>query len=128
MGEMSMLLRVAAVYSLAWALLLTHPAWVPFAAGVPTPEMRSMAHGLAIANLAFAYLCNRAANDPAAERGIVYAAMLLFGLRGIVGTYEVLYVLDMPAIVPRLFDMVFSLALFVGMLNVLPGPNRGSRG
>ena len=122
-----MLLRVGAVYSLAWALLLAHPAWVPFATGVPPPEMRSMAHGLAIANLAFAYLCNRAAQDPAGERGIVYAAMLLFGLRGIVGTYEVLYVLDMPALVPRLFDMVFSLALFVGMLNVLPGPTRGGR-
>jgi hypothetical protein len=122
---MTTLLRIAAVYSLAWAIGLAHPAWLPFAAGIPTPEMRSLAHGLAIANLAIAYLCNRAAGDPTSERGILYGAMLLFGLRGLVGTYEVLYLLDGPPAVARLFDIVFSLALFVGMLNALPVPPRG---
>ena len=121
---MTTLLRIAAIYSLAWAIGLAHPSWIPFAAGLPTPEMRSLSHGLAIANLAFAYLCYRAAGDPTGERGILYGAMLLFGLRGVIGTIEVLYLLDGPAAVPRLFDMVFSLALFVGMLNALPLPPR----
>lgn len=122
---MTALLRIAAVYSLAWAIGLAHPAWLPFAVGAPTPEMRSLAHGLAIANLVLAYLCHRAAGDPAGERGIIYGTMLLFGLRGLVGTYEVLYLLDGLPAVPRLIDMVFSLALFVGMLNALPAPPRG---
>lgn len=121
---MTTLLRIAAVYSLAWAIALAHPAWLAFGAGMPTAEIRSLAHGLAIANLAFAYLCKRAASDPAGERGIFYGALLLFGLRGVVGTYEVLYLLDGPPAVVRLFDMVFSLALFVGMLNALPVPPR----
>jgi hypothetical protein len=122
---MTALLRIAAVYSLAWAIGLVHPAWLPFAVGAPSPEIRSLAHGLAIANLALAYLCYRAAGDPGGERGIVYGAMLIFALRGLVGTYEVLYLLDGPPAVPRLIDMVISLALFVGMLNALPAPPRG---
>ena len=80
-----------------------------------------MANGLAVANLAFAYLLNRAARDPARHRGILYAALILFGLRGLLGTYEVLYTLDGTAAMVRLVDMVLSLALFVGMLNALPG-------
>jgi len=119
---MTALLRLAAIYSLGWAIALAHPAWLPYTVGVPSPEMRALAHGLAIANLVLAYLCYRAAGDPGGERGIVYGAMLLFGLRGLIGTYEVLYLLDGPAAVLRLIDMVLSLALFVGMLNALPAP------
>jgi len=115
------LLRTAAVYSLAWALALAFPGWFPTGDVALSPELRSCASGLAIANLAFAYLFYRASIDPRAQRGIVYAALLLFGLRGAVGTYEVLYLLDGPAAVPRLIDMVLSLALFVGVLNSLPG-------
>ena len=118
---MKILLRIAALYSLAWAVCLACPACLGFDIGVPTPEMRSLANGLAIANLALAYLFNRAASDPPGQRGILYGALLVFGLRGLVGTYEVLYLLDGPAALPRLIDMVLSLALFVGMLNALPG-------
>ena len=118
---MQILLRIAAAYSLAWSIGLAVPAWWPADFGVPTPEMRSMAIGLAIANLALAYLFNRAASDPTRQRGTLYAALLVFGLRGLLGTYEVLYTLDGPAAVVRLADMVLSLALFVGMLNALPG-------
>ena len=35
---MTTLLRIAALYSLAWAIGLAHPAWLPFAAGLPTPR------------------------------------------------------------------------------------------
>lgn len=119
------LLRIAAFYSLAWAVYLAFPAWMPFDVGAPTAEMRSMANGLAIANLALAYLFNRASADPGAHRGILYAALLIFGLRGLVGTYEVLYMLDGTAAVMRLTDFVLSLALFIGMLNALPSTLQG---
>jgi hypothetical protein len=119
------LLRIAAVYSLAWAVVLAVPVWMPFKVGAPTPDMRSLANGLVIANLALAYLFNRAAGDPRTHRGILYAALLIFGLRGIVGTYEVLYMLDGTAAVLRLTDFVLSLALFIGMLNALPGTLQG---
>jgi len=113
------LLRIAAAYSLAWAIGLAFPSYLPFG-GELTPPLRSMAHGLAIANLGLAYIFNRAAADPANQRGVVYTALLVFGLRGVVGAYEVLYTLDGPGALPRLVDMVLSLAFFVGALNALP--------
>lgn len=116
---MTILLRVAAFYSLAWAVALVFPGRLVGEGPVPV-EIRSLASGLAIANLALAYLFLRGARDPAVHRAIVYAGLLLFGLRGGVGTYEVLYLLDGPPALLRLIDMVLSLALFVGMLNSLP--------
>jgi hypothetical protein len=120
-STVNILLRVAAFYSLAWSVLLAFPSWLPFDLSMPNVEMRSMASGLAVANLGFAYLFNRAAADPPQHRGILYTALLVFGLRGVLGTYEVLYLLDGTAAVLRLTDMVLSLALFVGLLNALPG-------
>ena len=118
---MEILLRIAAAYSLAWAIGLAFPSWLPGGFAALSPEMRSMANGLASANLALAYLFNRAASDPPGHRGIMYAALIVFGLRGGLGTYEVLYMLDGPAAIIRLTDFVLCLALFVGMLNSLPG-------
>ncbi len=110
---------------MAWALALTFPRFLLGAGEGLTPDLRSCISGLAIANLTFAYLFFRASLDPHAHRGIIYGALLLFGLRGAIGTYEVLYLLDGPSAVPRLIDMVLSLALFVGLLNSLPGAVRG---
>ena len=62
---------------------------------------------------------------PSAHRAILYAGLLLFGLRGVTGTYEVLYVLEGTPAVMRLIDFVLSLALFTGMLNMLPGTLQG---
>jgi hypothetical protein len=121
------LLRIAAIYSLAWAIALAFPAVLPFALPVPTPELRALANGLAIANLAFAFVFNRAAADPPAHRGIIYSALILFGLRGVVGTYEVLYLLEGPGAVPQLIDMVLSVALFAALLNTLPGTLQSGR-
>lgn len=122
---MNTLLRIAAVYSLGWAIALTFPSAL-LAAGAPlSPELRSFASGMAIANLTFAFLFYRAAMDPYGQRVILYAALLLFGLRGVIGTYEVLYLLDGSPAMARLIDFVLSLALFVGMLNSLPGVIQG---
>jgi len=115
----STLLRVAAFYCLLWGIALACPGLLP--AGVPAAEVRSLELALMGANLAFAYLFWNASAAPAAARPILYAALGMFGLRAAIGTYEVLYLLDGVAAVIRLIDMVFSLALFVGILNSLPG-------
>jgi len=122
----NILLRVAAVYSLAWAVALAFPRSLSFGAGPPTPDISSLEHGLAIANLGLAYLFYRASAQPAAHRAVLYAALIIFGLRGTVGTYEVLYVLDGTPAMIRLIDFVLSLALFVGILNSLPKTLQGS--
>ncbi|MDX2166409.1 MAG: hypothetical protein SF182_05075 [Deltaproteobacteria bacterium] len=115
---MSTLLRIAAFYSLAWAILLACPGMLPPALD---PAGRSLELAVMGANLAFALLFWTAARAPERARPTLYAALLVFGLRAALGTYEVLYTLEGPAAVWRLTDMVLSLALFVGVLNSLPG-------
>jgi hypothetical protein len=116
----SLLLRIAAIYSLAWAVGLAWPALLP---GGPAaePAARAAGYALAIANLAYAVLFWAASAAPNTYRLIVYVALLVFGLRGAIGTYQVLYVLDGGPAVLQLVDMVLSVAAFVGMLNLLPG-------
>jgi heme A synthase len=116
----SLLLRIAAIYSFAWAIGLACPDWVPGLAAADAAQ-RAAGYALAVANLAYAVLFWTAAGAPAAHRLILYVALLVFGLRGAIGTYQVLYALDgMPAVL-QLVDMVLSVAAFVGMLNLLPG-------
>jgi hypothetical protein len=116
---LSVLLRIASALSLIWAAgLYLLPASAIGAGEVPAGA--ALANALAAANLGFAYLFWRAAANPAAERGAIYTALLLFGLRAANGTYEVLYLLEGRAAVASLVDMVLSIALFVGVLNALP--------
>jgi hypothetical protein len=117
----SIILRIAAIYSLAWAVVLVMPSWLPFDPGSGTPAGHALACALAIANLGYALLFWRAAANPRGERGIVYAARRVGGLRAAAGTYEVLYQLDGPQAVVLMVDMVICLAGFVGLLNALPG-------
>lgn len=119
-GQLKALLRVAAGLSLAWAFVLFSDP--PQLAGDATAlGALSLARGLAIAHLGFALLFWRAARDPRRERTIIYAALLVLALRAANGVYEVLYVLQGRAAVASLTDMVTSIALFVGVLNALPG-------
>ena len=116
---MSLLLRIAAIYSLAWAVGLAWPSLLP--GGVTAdPAARAAGYALGIANLAYAVLFWTASGAPKTHRLIVYVALLVFGLRGAIGTYQVLYVLDGGPAVLQLIDMVLSVAAFVGMLNLLP--------
>ena len=118
---MSLLLRVSAVFSALWAF-----AWPVFLAaehdaGVVLPSLAvSLAGGLAIAHLGFAYLFWRASHDPAQHRGSIFTALLVLGLRAAKGIYEVLYLLDGDSAVLGLIEMAASLALFIGILNALP--------
>ena len=124
---MSVLLRIAAIYSFAWAIGLAHPDWLPGGAAAD-PAQRAAGYALAIANLGYAVLFWIAARAPGAHRPILYVALLVFGLRGAIGTYQVLYALDGGAAVLQLIDMVLSVAAFVGMLNLLPGVLGAGRG
>lgn len=117
---MSLLLRIAAIYSLAWAIGLACPGWLPGGATADAAQ-RAAGYALGVANLAYAVLFWTAARAPAAHRLILYVALLVFGLRGAIGTYQVLYALDGAPAVLQLIDMVLSVAAFVGMLNLLPG-------
>ncbi len=119
---MSVLLRISAVASLGWALWLF--GLDPSGAIPLASQTVALARGLAIANLGLAYLFWHAARDPGRERAVVYTALLVFGLRGANGTYQVLYLLDGPAAVAGLVDMVTSIAMFVGLLNSLPATLR----
>ena len=117
---MSVILRIAAVYSLGWAVALCCPALLPGGAAADGPQ-RAVSLALAVANAAYAALFWTAARAPATHRAILYVALLVFGLRGAIGTYVVLYSLDGTPAVLQLIDMVLSVAAFVGMLNALPG-------
>lgn len=117
---MSILLRIAAIYSLAWAIALSVPASLP-GGGAAGADAHAVALALAVANLAYAVLFWTAAGAPAAHRIILYTALAVFGLRAAIGTYLVLYSLDgLPAVL-QLIDMVLSVAAFVGIVNLLPG-------
>jgi len=116
----SLLLRIAAVYSFAWALALACPTVLPGGAAA-SADAQAVALALAVANLAYAILFWAAAGAPAAHRAILYAAMVVFGLRAAIGTYQVLYSLEGVPAVLQLIDMVLCVAAFVGVVNLLPG-------
>lgn len=123
---MSTLLRIAATVSLGWAVVLLGAR--PLSPGVwaNDPASASVSNGLAILHAAWAFMLWRAAADPSHDRTVVYGALLVLGLRSAKGTYEVLYVLEGTVAVVALIDLVTSLALFVGILNALPGALRRS--
>jgi len=122
---MSLFLRIAAGFTLLRVIILClgQSMILGTLAGKPVPV--ALANGLALANLGLAFLFWRAAADPARERTGIYTALLVSALRGVTGTYEVLYQLDGYGAVVSLIDMVASVALFIGILNALPGTLNG---
>ena len=121
---MNILLRIAADLLAGLGNRTGVPQWLPVGHGRPTP--RASRRGMRSASpISASPSCSTAPRAPAAHRPILYVALLVFGLRGAIGTYEVLYRLDGTAAVLQLIDMVLSVALFVGMLNLLPGHAAG---
>ena len=114
---MPILLRLAALLSGSWAVVLVWPAAAP--PDLHAPTARAVAHMAAIGHLGLVLLFLRAAANPSAERSAIYVALLVFGLRAASGTYQVLYCLDGVAALASLIDMALSLALFVGITNTL---------
>ncbi len=117
---MSVLLRLTALLALAWAVSLLVLKGQVIAPGELSPLVRALANGLGTANLAFAYLFWHAARDPAANRGAVYTALILLGLKLANDVYELLALLPPGEAVISLGDLVLSLALLVGILEALP--------
>jgi len=116
----SVLLRLTALVSLTWtAILLVRKELVIDAAAL-APMVRALANALGIANLVLAFLFWHAARDPVANRGTVYGAIALLGLKVGGDLYDLLVLLPPSQAVFSLADLVVSLALLVGMLEALP--------
>jgi hypothetical protein len=122
---MSTLLRLAALLSAFWAVALVWPALAP--QDLHQGTARAVAQMAAIGHLGLVLLLLRAAADPRRERSAIYVALLVFGLRAAVGTYQVLYCLEGTAALASLIDMALSLALFVGITNNLAETLRARR-
>jgi heme A synthase len=117
-------LRIASVLALLRSVGLYFFKATVLGSLAGSPLCIALANGLAVANLGLAFLFWRAGANPAAERSGMYTALLVTGLRGVSGTYEVLYLLEGNAAAVSLIDMVACIALFVGILNALPGTLR----
>jgi hypothetical protein len=119
-APVSLLLRIAAVFSLAWAVaLFAFQRELSGAAALP-PLGRAFANGLGIAHFVYAYVFWYAASAPAANRGVIYAAIMLMSLRTANDLYQLLVLLPPEQALISLFDLVVSVALLVGILESLP--------
>lgn len=117
-NPLPLLLRLTALVSVVWAAGLIW--WADTAAGGLRGAEQSVANGLALTHLVLAFVFWRAARDPMRERTGVYAAIAFLGLRLAKATWEVLWVLEGPAAVVALLELIASTALFVGVINALP--------
>jgi hypothetical protein len=116
----SVLLRIAAAFSLAWGVaLLAFKNDLLDAAALP-PLGRAFANGLGIAHVVYAYVFWYAARAPAAHRGVIYGAIMLMALRTANDLYQLLVLLPPEQALISLFDLVVSVALLVGILESLP--------
>ena len=117
---MSLFLRITAVVSLLWALLLIPGQSIYLVGERATPLHAALGNGLGIASVVFAFMFWRAAADPPRERTTVYGAMLLLAFKIANDLYELLSLLKGPEAFPSMLDLIASLALLVGMLQALP--------
>jgi len=116
----SALLRVTAVVSLAWAVLLLGLKDYVLAAEQLSPLVRALANGLGTANLVFTYMFWYAAREPAANRGAVYGAIMLLALKTANDLYQLLVLLPANQALVSLGDLVLSVGLLVAILEALP--------
>lgn len=117
---MSLLLRLTALLVLAWAIVILSLQGYIIAAEQLSPQVRAVANGLIVANLALAYVFWHGARDPVANRAAVYGAMILLALKLVNDLYELLVLLPARWAAISLADLVISLAFLVGILEALP--------
>ncbi len=125
---MGALLRIAAIASIAWAAVLLAFKRELFAGAFMPPLARALANGLAVTQLVLAYLFWAAAAAPDANRGVIYAAIMLMALRTGNDLYQLLVLLPPEQALISLADLVVSVGLLVGILEALPtvlGPRGG---
>jgi len=116
----SLLLRIAALISLAWAVLLLACKDATMPADVLSPLTRALGNGLGVSSLVFAYLFWHGARDPNRNRGAVYCAIMLMALKIANDLYELLVLLSGAQALASLGDLVVSVGLLVGILEALP--------
>jgi hypothetical protein len=116
----SVLLRLTALLMLTWAVVLLALQGYIIAPEQLSPQVRAVANGMAVANLALAYVFWHGAYDPAANRAAVYGAMILLVLKLVNDLYELLVLLPAGGAAISLADLVISLAFLVGILEALP--------
>ena len=119
-GAVSLLLRITAVISSLWAVLLLAGQRFYLVGERATPLHHALANGLGIASIVFAFMFWRAAADPPRERTAVYGAIMLLALKVANDLYELLSLLRGPEAFPSVLDLIASLALLVGVLQSLP--------
>jgi hypothetical protein len=116
----SLLLRLTALLSASWTVLLLGRKELVIGAALLSPMVCALANALGIANLVLAAVFWGAARDPAANRRTVYAAIAWLALKVASDLYDLLVLLPPSQAVVSLVDLVVSLALLVGMLEALP--------
>jgi hypothetical protein len=114
------LLKVTAVVSLLWAVLLLAFKELAFPPNDLTPLVRALANGLGTASGALAFLFWYAASDPPAHRDAVYTAIVLQLGKALNDVYEVLRLLPPEQALVSLLDLFVSVALLAALLEALP--------
>jgi hypothetical protein len=115
-----LLMRFTAIVCLVWALLLLGLKDQIMPAAQLSPLVRALVNGGGIAHLALAYVFWQAASDPIRNCGVIYAAIVLLGLKVANSLYGILVLLPASEAAMTLLDLVVSLALLVGVLEALP--------
>lgn len=117
---MRVLLRLAALVSLAWAVLLLGLKAYVMPGHELGPLTQALANGLGITRLVLAYIFWSAAQAPAAHRRAIYAAIALMALSTANDLYQLLVLLPPTQALVSLADLVLSVGLLVGILEALP--------
>jgi hypothetical protein len=121
----SLLLRVAALLLLAWAVILLALKGHVVAQEELSPHVYAFANNLAVANAALAFMFWYGARDPAANRCAVYGAIVFLALRLAADLYGLLVLLPAHGAAISLADLVVTLTLLVGILEALPRTVKG---
>jgi len=116
----TLLLRLTAVFSVLWAVLLIGCKQAVFGAQPLSWLAATLANGVAAAYAVLGWLFWRAARHPAAHRGSIYAAIGMFILKWAFDTYGVLLALSPDPAMISLADLIISISLLVGILESLP--------
>ncbi len=112
-------LKLAALVSVAWVLLLVLR---PIEGAVDLIDLISVPGAvlLGIVNAGFAGLFWWGASDPPRRLGAVYFGLVVFAFRSAAGMYLVLYVMEGPATMVILVEMVLSIGILAALINGLP--------
>ncbi|MBI3786234.1 MAG: hypothetical protein HY270_22835 [Deltaproteobacteria bacterium] len=117
--EVNVLLRVSAAQLLVWALVLGPLRSYLLPESESGPLSAALSNGWACANLTCAYMFWRSARLPQPPRAVVYGATLMAVFKTAGDLHGLLFLPPNLALL-SVGDLVFSVALFVGLLREMP--------